>query len=203
MVIPQDWNEKSGNFARLKIMKRIVLILPFLSMFISTSAQYDEFGVFVGSAFRIDQNFKMTSMAYELVYRHSFNSRQALSATATVAGKAFELATRYEINYLNFFLGSTKNYYTTYIFGGLSLLVPYSSKTSTRWPVTVPFGLGFKYSVGKSLGLAVEAGIRKDLGIGKGVEFLEPNLNFYGFAGIAATYKFSFVNKRKCRNLEF
>jgi hypothetical protein len=185
------------------MMRRIYLILPILLAFIGASAQYDEIGGFVGSAFKIDKKLRRTSMAYELIYRHSLNSRQAVSGTLTVAGKALEVAGRYEINYLNFFLGSTKNYYTTYIFGGLSLLVPYSEKTSARWPVALPFGLGFKYSVGKSIGLAVEAGLRKDLGIGKGVEFLEPNLTYYGFAGLAVTYKFSFVNKRKCRNLEF
>ena len=184
-------------------MRQILLTLPIVFMCICASAQYDEIGGFVGSAFRIDRNLKRTSMAYELIYRHSFNSRQAVSGTATIAGKAFELAARYEINYLNFFLGSTKNYYSTYIFGGLSVLVPYSSQTSKRLPVALPFGLGFKYSVGKSLGLAVEAGLRKDLGIGKGVEFLEPHLDFYGFLGLAATYKFSFVNQHKCRNLEF
>jgi len=184
-------------------MRRIRLILPFLFAFIGASAQYDEVGGFVGTAFRIDKKLKITSMAYELVYRHSFNSRQAVSGTLTVAGKALEVAGRYEINYLDYVLGSTQRYYTTYIFGGLSLLVPYSAKTSTRWPVALPFGLGYKYSVGKSLGLAVEVGLRKDLGIGKGVEFLETNLTFYGFAGVAATYKFSFVNRNKCRDLEY
>ncbi|MDD5506725.1 MAG: hypothetical protein PHD25_00170 [Bacteroidales bacterium] len=196
-------------------MRRIRLILPFLFAFIGASAQYDEVGGFVGTVFKIDKELSKPSMAYELIYRHSFDSRQAVSGTFTYA-KFYELAARYEINYLNFYLGSKRNFYSTYIFGGLAFAVgkdtvnlfsgPESfvtTKDSTQWVVSLPFGLGYKYSIGESLGLAVEIGLRKNLGLGRDVNFLQPSLRFYGFAGVAVTYKFSFVNRQKCRNLEF
>ncbi len=213
-------------------MKRFILIPACLIMFICTSAQYDEIGLFGGSHFIInganllnenkkDQVIKFGSVNFpvvvQLLYRHSFNSRQAVSGTLSYAG-FYELAGRYEINFRNFVLGSKRNYYSTYIFGGLAYAIGKDStllglpeyvkdttEIPTMWAATLPFGIGFKYSIGESLGLSAEIGLRKNLGFSHDQDngFLPVSQPFYGFIGVAATYKFSFTNKHKCRNLEF
>ncbi|MBP6976843.1 MAG: DUF6089 family protein [Bacteroidales bacterium] len=228
-------NKKSGNFARLNFMKRLLLVLSCLIMFINAQAQYDEFGVFGGSFFiingasffnpkQMDQNvvnflphLDKISPTVQLLYRHSFDSRQAVSGTFSYS-HFYELAARYEINFRNFILGSKRNYYSTYIFGGLAYAIgkdstllgmpEYVDDTAsipTMRIATIPFGMGFKYSVGESLGLSAEIGLRKNLGFSSDQDngFLPVSQPFYGFIGVAATYKFSFTNKHKCRNLEF
>ncbi|HNS16525.1 MAG TPA: DUF6089 family protein [Bacteroidales bacterium] len=215
-------------------MKRLILALSCLITVIHTSAQYDEVGIYVGSFFIVngasflnpeqtDQkavNFQphinQPSPAIQLLYRHSFDSRQTVSGTFSWS-HFYEVATRYEINFRNFILGSKKNYYSTYIFGGLAYAfgkdstllglpeyVNDSLKIETLSAVSLPFGLGFKYSIGESLGLSAEIGLRKNLGLNNNESgFLPVSQPFYGFIGVAATYRFSFVNRRKCINLEY
>lgn len=87
-----------------------------------------------------------------------------------------------EFNFFDYFTGSRKNTMTPFIFGGLGMVI-YNPKAGGvdlrsigtegqlagfdgRSPyghvtVTVPFGIGFKYSINRRLGFTVEWGMRK------------------------------------------
>ncbi len=89
-----------------------------------------------------------------------------------------------EFNFFNYVTGSTRNVLTPYIFGGIGVFFfePKANGASLRelgtegqnigfdgrspyetMQIAFPFGLGFKYSLNKRLGLAFEWGLRKTL----------------------------------------
>ncbi|MFH0866537.1 MAG: DUF6089 family protein [Bacteroidota bacterium] len=113
-----------------------------------------------------------------------FNEARNLSFKSNV----FELATQLELNFLPYVTGNTEeNYFSPYIFGGIAVFsfkpkaeyegVWYDLKsmstegqgTSVDNPpnpysltnVSFPFGLGFKYSIGKNICIGLEWGLRK------------------------------------------
>jgi len=88
-----------------------------------------------------------------------------------------------EFNFLEYFTGSKKNYFTPYIFGGVGLFtfkpfnfdgvdlhasgtegqnINYDGRTPYKlWNVAFPFGFGFKYSLTDRLAFGLEWGMRK------------------------------------------
>lgn len=113
-----------------------------------------------------------------------FNEARNLSFKSHV----FEMSTQLELNFLPYVTGNTEeNYFSPYIFAGISVfsfnpkakyngtwydLKSYStegqgtSAPSTPKPysltnVSFPFGLGFKYSIGKNICIGAEWGLRK------------------------------------------
>lgn len=89
-----------------------------------------------------------------------------------------------EFNFFNYITGSTRNFITPYIFGGFGVFIfePMADGYKLRdlgtegqnvgfngrsryltTQVSFPFGIGFKYSLNKRLGLAVEWGMRKTM----------------------------------------
>lgn len=113
-----------------------------------------------------------------------FNKKRNLSFKSNI----FEISSQVELNFLPYITGNTeKNYFTPYIFTGISVF-SFNPKADTngvwfnlqplgtegqrtsmypdRKPyslvnVSLPFGLGFKYSVGKNVCIGVEWGLRK------------------------------------------
>jgi hypothetical protein len=266
-------------------MKRIVLIFLSSAFFSVAYSQMDEIGVFGGvSYYAGDLNpivpFKMPHAAYGIVYRHNFNSRLAVLGSVThskLAGSDAiskfiperdlyfssnlnEISIRGEYNYLNFLIGSSKNYYSTFLFGGVGgfifnplakdgtpLRTVFTERADTtfitvngspdtlldpiysKYSAALVFGIGFKYSPLKKLGITLEWGMRKTLtdylddvsttyGYIKGKNlYSDPTSNYnkgdqrgnsetndwYSFAGVSITYKFSLESRNKCRNNEF
>ncbi len=113
-----------------------------------------------------------------------FNEKRNLSFKSNI----FEISSQVELNFLPYITGNTeKDYFTPYIFAGISVfsfnpkadtngvwfnLQPLgtegqgTSMYSDRKPyslmnVSFPFGLGFKYSVGKNVCIGAEWGLRK------------------------------------------
>ena len=89
-----------------------------------------------------------------------------------------------ELNFFDYITGSTRNYVTPYIFAGLGMFlfnprvndielkelgtegqnVGYDGRGPYKtYSLAMPFGIGFKYSLTKKLGFAVEWGMRKTI----------------------------------------
>ena len=96
--------------------------------------------------------------------------------------KVTDVSVVMEFNFFNYITGSTRNFIAPYIFGGVGVLIfnPESDGVGLRdlgtegqnigfmdrspyqtTQIVLPFGFGFKYSLSKRLGVAVEWGIRK------------------------------------------
>jgi hypothetical protein len=106
------------------------------------------------------------------------NDRRGLSFESKIT----DISVSTEFNFFDYFTGSRKNTLTPFIFGGVGVVIynpkaggvdlrsigtegqnaafegraPYSKVT-----FTIPFGLGFKYSINRRLGFTVEWGMRK------------------------------------------
>lgn len=89
-----------------------------------------------------------------------------------------ELSAQLEFNYLEYKFGTKKNLFSSYLFGGLGAfrfnpkttvdgqsvrLQPIATENRhyTRVQPCIPFGMGFKQSLGGGWGFSVEAGFRK------------------------------------------
>jgi len=87
-----------------------------------------------------------------------------------------------ELNFLDYFTGSLRNYFSPFLFGGMAVYygIPKIGNLELRdfgtegqninfddreqytfTSFSIPFGLGFKYSLNKKICLAVEWGLRK------------------------------------------
>jgi hypothetical protein len=178
-----------------------------------------------------------------------FNEGRGLNFKSRINDAAFIA----EFNFFDYFTGSKNDYVTPFIFGGISmfhftprdlegnLLRPLGTEgqfmvnaTGSRigpepysqWGVSVPFGLGIKYSLTKRLGLTVEWRIHKtftdyiddistvypgspDMGVHPtgdntfGVQRGDrSNNDWYTFTNAALTYRFNLIKRHKCLELE-
>ena len=120
-------------------------------------------------------------------YFGKVSANDSVSRTSEVRGLKFEsnitdLALTAEFNFLDYFTGTRKNVISTYIFGGIGFLM-FNPKTDgvnlkdigtegqnigfegrspyNLFSVTMPFGVGVKYSISRRLALAFEWGMRK------------------------------------------
>ena len=96
--------------------------------------------------------------------------------------KITDISAVIEFNFFNYITGSTRNFIAPYIFGGVGVLIfnPEADGVALRdlgtegqnagfngrsryqtSQIVLPFGFGFKYSLNKRIGLAVEWGVRK------------------------------------------
>lgn len=188
--------------------KIIVMIIGLLIGFqINGKSQDLEIGLFGGGSYyngeiNPGKPFMQTKMAYGLLARYNLNKRMALRLNAyrgtltgddAVAkykedrGLSFtsditDLSVIFEFNFLPFFVGSEKSYWTTYIFGGASVFFfnPKAGGVELReigtegqnigfegrekYSLTgfsIPFGLGLKYSLTKRIGIGLEWGMHK------------------------------------------
>jgi len=147
-----------------------------------------------------------------------------------------ELSTVLEFNFLDYFTGSSKNYFTPFLFVGPGFFSSTLQRdglttSSTSRGFAGVFGFGFKYSVNSKLGLGLEWGMRKTFtdyidNIGgyyplsgtdnpnyidpsptkhvPGMQSGDPaNNDWYSFAGITLTYRFTVGEKSTCSDFEY
>jgi hypothetical protein len=194
-------------------MKKLIFILFLILTTFFCKAQM-EIGVFAGGSFYMgDLNpnvpFLQTNLAYGGLVRYTVGSRWAVKVNVykgIIAGDdskssylperslkfnsgIWELGGVGEFNFLPYFTGSLKNYFTPYIFGGAALLYhrPKVGNLDLRdfntegqvyskliWPdqytddrkysyfaFSIPFGVGIKYSFSKRIATTIEWGMRK------------------------------------------
>ncbi|HAM98006.1 MAG TPA: hypothetical protein DCQ26_05305 [Marinilabiliales bacterium] len=176
---------------RLQSISKIIFIFLTISFF-SAQGQTErrgEVGVFVGGGYLLgDFNkipFMGTRQSFGAFYRHTFNSRYALSGSF-IYGKLYadanksvfvfppykdvvinypfyELAGQVEYNFLPYLATYKKTKYSPYIFAGMGFT--FYSKTGPAFqqiPILVlPFGVGFKYNLYKDICLGFQMGMRK------------------------------------------
>ena len=184
-------------------MKKYFVALLLCIAAFALKAQRTELGVLGGGTYYMgDLNpkkpFELTQPAFGVVYRHNFNNRVAVKGNL-IRGKVkgddlitayreerginfsseiYELAVMMEFNFFDYFTGSSLNYISPYIFGGVGAFM-YNPKATyngavydlrplqtegvsySRFAMAMPFGIGLKYSLGKVVGLTLEWGMRK------------------------------------------
>jgi hypothetical protein len=191
-------------------MKKIILIL--LLAFCGTGLQAQktmEIGLFGGGSYYLGDlnpsvHFLLIKPAYGGVARLNLDPRWTVRLSAyrgAVAGddevskvvdnrnlkfesNITDVSAVVEFNFFRYVTGSTRNFVTPYIFGGIGFFMfnPTADGADLRdlgtegqnagfdgrsryttSQVAVPFGFGFKYSLSKRLGIAFEWGLRKTL----------------------------------------
>lgn len=260
-------------------LRNTTLIFSLLWFFMPQSNAQDlEVGLFGGAAYYLGdinpgKQFNEANPAFGAIARYNANTRWTFRFSATTAeitaadanvkfnearGLAFksrinDFGLIAEFNFFDYFTGSKRDYFSPYIFGGISLL-QFSPQALdgtdlqslgtegqfTNDPVTgerigpepynkfsfaIPFGVGVKYSLGKRVGIAFEWRMHKaftdyiddistdyaevaatvspyadptgsfEAGMQRGDK--ETN-DWYSFAGITLTYKFSLLGKQRC-----
>ncbi|MFA5417935.1 MAG: DUF6089 family protein [Bacteroidales bacterium] len=156
-----------------------------------------------------------------------------------------------EFNFWPYFTGSKKDYFTPYIFGGVGFftfspetldgvkLQPLGTEGQNETPrfdgrspyhqysLSIPFGIGFKYSLSKRVGLNLEWGMRKTFtdyidDISKTYAhnpdiIADPtqthragqqrgddkNFDWVAYAGVTISYKFDLYSKKRCNSLKW
>jgi len=190
-------------------MKNYLSAILLVCIATASQAQRIELGAFGGASYYMgDLNpkkpFELSQPAFGLVYRYNFHNRIALKASLT-RGKVMgddlitkyreerginfetninELAAVMEFNFLEYFTGSSHNFITPYIFGGIGVFTynPKATYESTTYnlrelqtegvdysltsglpgvAVCFPFGIGIKYSLSDVIGVTLEWGMRK------------------------------------------
>jgi hypothetical protein len=184
-------------------MRSIRWMVVFLIFTTALKAQTLEVGIFGGGAYYIGDinpalHFNQTQLSYGGLARYNANTRWAFRLSVSSSeitaddsnvkfneDRALGFKTRVndasfvaEFNFLEYFTGSKKDYFTPFIFGGASVFqfTPRSldgislrslgtegqnvgfdgRKQYSNIGFSVPFGIGFKYSLTKRLGMAVE-----------------------------------------------
>jgi opacity protein-like surface antigen len=179
-------------------MKKFILAFFLLITTFFSQAQL-EVGLFAGGSFYMgdinpNKPFLQTNIAYGILGRYPLGSRWAvkinvykgiLSGNDKVAkynedrslefkSSIWELGGVVEFNFLPYFTGSLKNYFTPYIFAGAATLYhrPQIGNLDLRdyrtentyysyYAFSIPFGIGVKYSFSKRIAATLEWGMRK------------------------------------------
>lgn len=191
----------------INTMKSLLLSVAFVFAFcLSAISQQIEAGVFLGGSYYLgDINpgvpFMQTKFAYGALARYNFNTRVAARLSVfegkvtgddlkakrvenrdlSFESKITDITAQMEFNFLPYFTGSSRNYVSTYIFGGASVfffnpkangvalrdigtegqLIGYEGrKQYAKVGFAIPFGVGLKYSLTKKIGIAIEWGMR-------------------------------------------
>jgi hypothetical protein len=163
--------------------------------------QKGELGIFGGGSYYIGdinpaKHFLLTKAAYGIFYRYNLDTRLALQASYNrgklvaddgiskfIPERALrfesvinDFSLRFEFNFLDFFIGSKRSFFSPFIFGGASLFtfnpkrdgvelkpIHTEGKKYSGISVAMPFGIGFKFSVSDKLGIGIEWGMRKTI----------------------------------------
>lgn len=193
------------NGKRFYVIASIALLLGQFAASLQTRAQVFEVGASAGLSYYmgdINPNtpFRQSRLGLGLVARYYDNTRWAfrvaysylpLAGSDAVAkyrperGLSFktkvnDFAVIAEFNFLDYFTGSRRTYWSTYVFGGLSVFsfnpkaddgtelctvltdvdyerpVADGKKKYSKISASIPFGVGVKYSLTKRVGLTVE-----------------------------------------------
>ncbi len=193
-------------------MKKISALVIILLSFFTINAQRNEIGIMAGASYYLgDMNpskqFFLPKPAGGIIYRYIINQRFALKFDGIIGSvkgsdskskfnekrnlsfksPLTEISSQLELNFLPFVTGDNKQYFTPYIFAGLSVFsfnpkAEYNGTTYDLQPlgtegqgtsmypdrkpysltkVAIPFGIGLKYSIGKAFCFGAEWGLRK------------------------------------------
>lgn len=196
------------NRIKMKYLKGLLAGVVFTLLSFPASSQTLELGLFGGGSYYLGEmntamHFSGTQLAYGALARLNVNKRWAFkfsysrgkvkgddSRYAFIEGSGLNFESRIndfsavaEFNFLEYFTGSKKNYFTPYIFAGIGFftfnpksyegvaLQPLGTEGQNegfagrspynKWGISFPFGFGFKYSVSERIGIGVEWGMRK------------------------------------------
>lgn len=184
-----------------------VIIVLLLGINLKGKSQELEFGFFGGGSYYHGEinpgmPFLETKFAYGLLARYNLNNRLAFRLSAyrgTLTGDdavakynenrglffstdITDISLVFEFNFLPYFIGSERSFWTPYIFGGASVFFfnPQAAGVDLRDAGTegqqlgfeerspysltgfsIPFGIGLKYSLTKRIGLGLEWGMHK------------------------------------------
>jgi len=193
-------------------MRKLGILFVFFIMFLSGQAQL-EIGGFVGGSYYIGEinpkiPFRQTNLGFGVLFRYALNSRWAVKLniyegvltgddkivkfnegrSLKFKSDIMELGGVAEFNFLPYFTGSTKNYVTPYIFGGVGVVFHIakvgdvklrdkytegqefadelepdnsSERNYSHAAFCIPFGVGVKYSFSKRIAVSLEWGMRK------------------------------------------
>lgn len=192
------------------------------------------------------QPFSNMNAGYGLVFRYNLDTRLALKLNAfrgslasdetvqqirpmrdaSFTGTVNDIAVTAEINFLKFFIGSNKHKASPYIFGGFGYYFYSGDYTALESGggysgngFAMPFGIGGKYSLTETIGVAFEWGYRKTFTDGLdglqeyypvdqgqdlyGVQMSNAATNdWYSFAGVSVTLDLSVFMREECRDMQ-
>lgn len=222
-------NRATQKYKHLQ-QKSKLLVLGIISMLLlinTSSAQTLEVGAFGGAAYYLgdlnpQKHFTKSNIAYGGVLKYNLNRRIAIGLSATqaniksdaatynaehTANTATNLSTQIndfalmgELNFFPYAIGDRKNRWTPYIFGGGAVFM--SDHVSS---FSAPFGLGFKASPFKRIGLNLFWSARKtftdDLDNVVSVDYEGYNSDWYVFYGLNITFAFRLKKDNSCRNI--
>lgn len=208
------------------------LVLSFLFMLLvslTSRAQTLEAGPFLGASYYLgdlnpQKHFIESNLAYGGIFRYNINQRVSIGLTATQANlksdaadyndnhtlnqvanlstQINELALFGEINFFPYSIGDRNNNWTPYIFGGGAA---YMQENANSAAISVPFGLGFKMSLFKTVGLNLFWSARKtytdELDHVVSLDYQGYNSDWYFIYGLNLTFAFRLKKDNHCRNL--
>jgi len=200
--------KKYKKYNLFHLIRKTVFVLFFVLFAHISGAQILEVGGFAGTSYYLGElnpalPYNQTRLAYGALARYNLNERWALKFSyyrGNIEGSDatggwvedrdldfkskindFSLVT--EFNFWEYFTGSKKNYFTPFIFGGVSfftfkpisfsgvVLQPEGTEGQNdnfndrspynQYSFAIPFGFGFKYSLTDKFGLTFEWGMRK------------------------------------------
>jgi hypothetical protein len=188
-----------------------------------------------GAYFRYNFNSRIGLRAMFLT--GSFSDEGVIEGVPGTFDKSVQdFSLQIEINYLKYILGAKKTPYTSYVTAGIGVAYfPYEMDPAfiasfnsahnkgsaivdeSEIATTIPFGIGFKYTLGQRLGIGIEYQMRKMFsdkldnlddplayitttnGINEEITYTDMthNNDWSGYLGIHLTYKI-YIGKRAC-----
>jgi hypothetical protein len=203
----------------------ILLVTLFLTVSSILAQKKSDIGFFAGTSYYLGDinpstHFYSPQIAIGPLYRYNFNPRTSLRFTgiyhelsadamdftnpdlvarnARFSGTYFDFAAMYEFNFIPYQTANDRMPYTFYMTGGLGYHMVLGSTVPSKSHFTIPFGVGFKFNVGKKLSAGIELSSRKTYyDFIDGIENRMPdnnkplfgNKDWYNFAGIFISYK--------------
>ncbi|MBC8320536.1 MAG: hypothetical protein H8E34_07430 [Bacteroidetes bacterium] len=202
--------EKTLKYSFIRIVIKALIGLTIILFAYASNAQTIEIGGFGGTSYYLGElnpalPYNQTQLAYGALARYNINPRWAakfsyyrgnvqgsdatggsvINRDLNFKSKINDFSLVAEFNFWEYFTGSKKNFFTPFIFGGISFFTfkPTSSSGVALQPigtegqnigfanrnpynlysVAFPFGFGFKYSISERFGLTFEWGMRKTL----------------------------------------
>lgn len=219
---------KKANHPIYKKLIRFGFLFLTMSVSFSSFAQTLEVGAFGGASYYLgdlntQKHFIESQPAFGAVLKYNLNQRWAIGLAASqgrltsdatdfnsthpnnqvanLSTNLTELALLSELNFFPYAIGDRKNFWTPYVFAGLSAF----SSSNTSLAMAAPFGLGFKFSPIRKIGLSLFWSARKtftdNLDKVVSIDYQGYNGDWYFFYGLNITFAFRLQKDVSCRNL--